>query len=935
LQRSHSAQGRSSTRARTFAGLLLVTALVSAMDPAVASEPSVTDPSERWVRHGFAEGWALASTDSDGDGNDEVVYGGRGVAMVDDRSLATGQPRWSFKWDDVPGNVLTGGDNMWATGIEMLDATGDDTPDAMVTTSDSAAYLLDGATGEKVWRSPTDGGLSNGFALVDADEDGVPDLFPSGSRTVLSGATGEKLWTAPIPKNARSVASGDFNGDGDRDTIITINPPGAGTNPNTIVPALTATTVFVVSSDGELLYDFEPYNGIESMAGADIDGDGADEAVLGTFNGFLHVIDAGGVRWSSFLGPSAVTALQVTDTDGDGRDEIFAGTGSGAGGLGPLFSVAAFGPEGAQRWRHVVPDPIVELQLEQLDGDDELELLVGGGVTGSAPIGSALALETGLAEPSRQMWFIETGQQVSSFAVLDGTVGKRVAIGSHDALMRVVDAENGSELAHWTSGGYSETVTATDLNGDGRDETVTGDHDGHIRVVDADGDELWSTKVPGGNNMTVAQVSTGDTDNDGLQEVAAAAEVRDRDEGGEIALYSRSGELRWSVPLVGFAQDVEFADLDLDGGDELVVAEGGRALGEPCAVGAYAGASGETLWRIELPTCIVIHADAADADGDGSPEIGFGTQVLYGTPQAGLVDADGSLLWHLQPPQASAWVDLEPGVFLHGGFADQSRGHLTNRSITTGEVRWQSFIEGERGNGGGANRFGVQIPDATGDGIEDVLTSSDSREVLLVDGGSGSRVWTTRIQPSEVPVTHAHQSGPVVYVAPDGADPVIFASQYSTGRQRSETFVLSLTGAIIDSFWMEGDAHAASPARFGPDSWGAVVAAGLGTYAYEIAGGDIDDLVPTTLELFVEGTGANRILRVSLKSSEHGIPVADRAVTLIADGAVIGSVITGSDGMAEMIAPPRYRGGHHYFEARFAGDDTYLPASAQATTQAP
>ena len=36
-----------------------------------------------------------------------------------------------------------------------------------------------------------------------------------------------------------------------------------------------------------------------------------------------------------------------------------------------------------------------------------------------------------------------------------------------------------------------------------------------------------------------------------------------------------------------------------------------------------------------------------------------------------------------------------------------------------------------------------------------------------------------------------------------GADPVIFASQYSTGRQRSETFVLSMAGDIIGASTFE------------------------------------------------------------------------------------------------------------------------------------
>ena len=907
--------------------------LIASASPISAAVPSATDLDQRWVRHGFAEGWALAAADTDGDGNDEILYGGRGVALVDDRALSTGQPRWSFKWDDVPGDVLAGGDNMWTTGLETIDATGDGVPDALLTTSDSAAYLLDGATGEKVWRAPTDGGLSNGFALVDADLDGVPDMFPSGSRTVLSGRTGEELWEAPIPKNVRLVASGHFDSDGERDVIVTITPPGAGTNPNSIVPAITATTVFVISSKGELLYDFEPYNGIESIAGADIDGDGIDEAVIGTFNGILYVIDEGVVRWSASLGPSAITALQVADTDGDGRDEIFAGTGSGAAGLGPLFEVVAFGPEGGQRWRHFVPDPVAEMQLAQLDDDPLPELLIGGGTTTGASVGSALALETGLVETARQKWRVETAKRVDSFAVLEGPEARRVAIGSHDASLKVVEAENGTELEDWAAGGWAQSVAASDLDGDGRDESITSNDEGQVIVVDSEGVERWSRKVPGANNLSVVQVATGDVDGDGLKEVAAVAEVYGAEQGGQVALYSNEGTLLWTNPLTGLGQDVHFADLDRDGDDDLVVGEGGPALGDPCAVGAYDGLGGSLLWRIELPTCIVIHTDVDDVDDDGAPEIGFGTQVLFGAPQVGLLEADGSVSWHLQPPQASAWVDLEPGTFVHGGFADQSRGHLTNRDLGTGDILWQSFLPGESNNGGSANRFGQLIPDTTGDGIDEVLTSSDSREVLLVDGSNGATIWASRIEAASVPVNQAHQSGPLAYVTPGGTDPVIFAAQYSFGRKRAKTFVLSLTGDIIDSFDMEGDAHGAAPARFGPDSWGAVVAAGLGTYAYHVRSpeGGVEQIA-TALTLTVEGTGVNRTLRVHLTSLADGAPVAGRTVELSAGGEALGSVITGADGTAILVAPPRYRGGHHSFEAVFRGDEVYSGSSAQAMT---
>jgi hypothetical protein len=90
-------------------------------------------------------------------------------------------------------------------------------------------------------------------------------------------------------------------------------------------------------------------------------------------------------------------------------------------------------------------------------------------------------------------------------------------------------------------------------------------------------------------------------------------------------------------------------------------------------------------------------------------------------------------------------------------------------------------------------------------------------------------------------------------------------------------------------------------------------------------------LVKTGMTLSVEGQGINRILEARLFAfDDPASGIAGRTVDFYADGEAIGSAITDDEGVAALVAPPRYRGGPHTFEARFEGDDEYMSASAEA-----
>ncbi|MGH2805704.1 MAG: Kelch repeat-containing protein [Actinomycetota bacterium] len=84
----------------------------------------------------------------------------------------------------------------------------------------------------------------------------------------------------------------------------------------------------------------------------------------------------------------------------------------------------------------------------------------------------------------------------------------------------------------------------------------------------------------------------------------------------------------------------------------------------------------------------------------------------------------------------------------------------------------------------------------------------------------------------------------------------------------------------------------------------------------------------TVMTLVREGNGSKATLRALLVEADTSEGIASRTITFYVGADEIGSAITGGDGGATISIPPRYRG-NVVFEARFDGDDIYLPSSAR------
>lgn len=832
------------TRTKSFAFIaaVLTAARCTCADPPrpPPAPPSLADASFElaWKHEGFGEAYVVRAADLDGDGVDEVVVGGRGVAVLDARSLASHHPRLSFDWYGERG-AITGGDNVWVTGMELSDLTGDGVADILVTSTDDDAYAFDGADGAALWMQPLESSvLSSGLVLFDPDQDGMMDFFALGSSTVFAGASGAPRWTlttvgTPPHLAARAQLDGQPG-----DELWVANEPdeivggfaaeeddaGATEEP---VPA-----VFALAGDGRVTASFVPQGAVRALAAADLDGDGQDEALVGTDVGVIHALSGDGVElWQASLAIGEVVDLVATDADGDGSVEVYAAAWSYEEGRGRWVGLDV---SGALRFTRIVDQPPRTVDAIDLDSDGTDEIVLECGTLGFVSSGLALAFDVD-ASGATQLWRREAGQAFLGGVLTNLLEGPALVLGNADSVLAGVDPMSGEERWRWVGGGFVFALGAGDLDGDGDDELVSGDEGGHLVVSHGrDGRERWGRTVAVGNNGIINSIDVGDFDGDGSAEVLAGGmRYLDHKQLGFVELLDGEGSALLSRVLDAEIWQVHLADLDGDGNRELLA-----TYWTPAACGVLALSSvGDVLWRTDVGSCELPHSAVADMNGDGRPEVAVGVVSLSGPPWVALVQADGSLGWKRDIEDGTMWLLPLDGGFAHGGFASGFQGFVTRRGLD-GETIWRALLpsyhgEGEPGRDGNA-RAATLVPDQNGDGELELAVSSDAGDVHLLSGESGATLWAARLEALDLPDLERHWAGPIAWVPGSASQPGYLAVvQAQTLRLQSKVFAVDLEGTVHGSVPTEGSGTAITVLRSADGSTRAAAAAGLSVYAVQ------------------------------------------------------------------------------------------------------
>jgi hypothetical protein len=320
----------------------------------------------------YGYGLNVAVGDLNGDGTPEMVWGddSYGTAAVD---VTTGNWLW---WHNNYYDYV--GD------LEIGDFNGDGVNEVVgIPAWQDFIYVLSPKAPSNVWGrgfEPIGYDWYNAYSEIydvasgDLNGDGTPDVVvvdngSYGNRqvTAMDGATGSPLWSRFCPDWPWILASGDFDGDGSPE-----------------VATFGSSTLYLLDGDGSEL-DQIGSNSSDYFIVVDIDGDGADELVLGAAWGGVQAFDYSGGSLSSLWTTGGINfrnglsdyqyeeGFAYGDYDGDGTDELLA-----LGHDGSQYTVyeidvasgaTSFVVQGATAWSSIA--------LGQLDGDAQREILLG------------------------------------------------------------------------------------------------------------------------------------------------------------------------------------------------------------------------------------------------------------------------------------------------------------------------------------------------------------------------------------------------------------------------------------------------------------------------------------------------------------------------------------------------------------------------------
>jgi len=436
----------------------------------------LTPPVRRLERRGYG-GSRFAMFDQDGDGRLELLWassaedGAPFVALLD----RDGQPLWEVRLPEAnqAPHASVSGDFVGDDSVDLafLNGTVDLTAQVRVVNGATAAV--------NVRATPADAGRYPNqaiFRIDDVDGDGKDDLIVLHWVTweVLSGRTLARIGTThrlPASESAPRP-SAQVQVDGDANLELFVN---ATHNGKAMVDPLTGATAWTVpatpSTAGQLLAQ-------PGFADANADGypdvaipgiyadvtvyDGATGDVLQRYcldGGVVRLLDAPATV-ETCTTPVGVSAISAADIDGDGRDEWLVGTAQG-------FLLAIDAPGAVLDWAVNFRTPVEAPTPVDIDRDGLLEVLVS---TSNARIVMVDQAELSPPRVVREVAIDDADAIVDAGVDIDvsdrwNALGMAWAPveGARRYLYTIV-SENGNMVVPWTDAGDVTEVVRTGLN---------------------------------------------------------------------------------------------------------------------------------------------------------------------------------------------------------------------------------------------------------------------------------------------------------------------------------------------------------------------------------------------------------------------------------------------------------------------------------------
>ncbi|MCP4695106.1 MAG: VCBS repeat-containing protein, partial [Desulfobacterales bacterium] len=511
----------------------------------------------------------------------------------------------------------------------------------------------------------------------------------------------------------------------------------------------------------------------------DLDADGDLDLVVGERSGHLILYrnhgsgaapdwrfeshEFAGVDTGSWAYPA------MADVTGDGAPDLFVGAD-----IGSVFIYYNQGSPDAPAWS-ATPDSTLAITegenaaptLADLDGDGDLDLLVGNNVTGTLTLfrnqGSATTpswrLETsaygGVSEPDQAMQ--------PEFADMDGDGALDLILGRNGDLALYENTGSAVSPA-WSrtqegfagfGGSSSVSPGAGDWDGDGDMDMVTGEHWGKLTFLQNDGQGQWSHaditfpfELFGG-----AAPALTDWDNDGDMDMLIGQTH------GQLHQYTNTGSASapdWrpdgellTLPWTDHPRPLPaFADIDGDGDPDLFVGVGHLDAEDGGNIRFYrnTGTPSSPLWSLETENFLGLDAGnwsapaLADIDADGDLDLFIGDDAgaltfIQNTGSANSAQwaapispyADISLNPYCTPSFLD--VDQDGDLDILAGSRDGALAYVRNTGAASAPA-WEvvSTSHPDIENGGTST---PAVADLTGDGHPDLILGGEDGGVAL------------------------------------------------------------------------------------------------------------------------------------------------------------------------------------------------------------
>jgi len=543
-------------------------------------------------------------------------------------------------------------------------------------------------------------------AVGDFNGDGKPDLVVAnngdGNVSVLLG-NGDGAFQAAVNyavgDNPISVAVGDFNGDGKPDLVVAINGGNA-----------VASTVSVLLGKGDGTFqaakNYAVGEGPSSVAVGDFNGDGKPDFVVvgsGDLYGYMSVFlskgdgtfqAAANYLWgSTFSSPSSVA---VGDFNGDGRPD-FVVVGGGTYSMGVFLN----------------------------NGDGSFQPMWAHNSAVVSAISVAVGAFNGDGKPDLAT--------VTSYNPVDPEVTVSILLGNGDGTFQAP--------VNYAAGSGPYSVAVGDFDGDGKPDLAVADAGGGVSVLLNNGDGTFQAAVNYGAGSEPFCVAVGDFNGDGKPDLAVAN--YNNGSAGTVSVLPGKGDGTFRAAVTyaagGWARSVAVGDFNGDGKPDLAVA---HDYGVSVLLGNGDGtfqAAANYAWG-SIPYSVAV----GDFNGDGKADLAVAN--FYDTVSVLLGNGDGTFQAAVNYSAGSGPYSVAVGDFNGDGKPDLAVANNNNGSAGTasvllgnGDGTFQAAVNYSAGSG----PYSVAVGDFNGDGKPDLAVAnngggSNSNVSVLLGNGDGS-----------------------------------------------------------------------------------------------------------------------------------------------------------------------------------------------------